>query len=124
MQRISVRGIRCYSYHGCLEEEGKIGGNYIVHVALETDFTDAAISDDLSRTVDYCDVARIAREEMAIRSKLIEQAGYRIIRRLFLELDNAVSWIEVEVIKLSPPIPGEIESVSISLSGRKEEFAG
>ena len=29
---VQVHGIRTYSYHGCLEEEKVIGGNYIVDI--------------------------------------------------------------------------------------------
>ena len=34
MYKIYVENIRCYSYHGCLEEETVIGGNYVVDVVV------------------------------------------------------------------------------------------
>ena len=83
--RIEINGIKLYAFHGCLPEEEKIGGNYVVDVMLNTDFSSAAISDNLNETVDYVDVNRIVGEEMAIRSKLIEHVGQRIIKRLKLE---------------------------------------
>ena len=43
---INVTGIQLYAYHGCLEEEAKIGGNYIVDVKIETDFMEAQVEDD------------------------------------------------------------------------------
>ncbi|NBP29820.1 MAG: dihydroneopterin aldolase, partial [Flavobacteriia bacterium] len=75
--KIHVRGIRCYAFHGCMEEEARIGGHYVVDVGIDTDFSKAAASDELSETVDYCAVQRIVEEEMAIRSKLIEHVGQR-----------------------------------------------
>ena len=42
---IEINGIKLYAYHGCLPEEGKVGGNYIIDVSLKTDFSSAAISD-------------------------------------------------------------------------------
>ena len=35
MYKIYVENIRCYSYHGCLEEETVIGGNYVVDVVVD-----------------------------------------------------------------------------------------
>ena len=32
MNLVKVHGIRTYSFHGCLEEETKIGGNYIINI--------------------------------------------------------------------------------------------
>ena len=79
---ISVENIKLYAYHGCLEEEGLIGGQYSIDVFIETEFTEAAEKDDLSQTIDYVWVNQIVKEEMAIRSKLIETVGQRIINRL------------------------------------------
>ena len=42
MNRIEVNGIRLYAYHGCLKEEGVIGGHYVVDVTIDTDFSVAA----------------------------------------------------------------------------------
>lgn len=114
--KIHVRGIRCYAFHGCMEEEARIGGNYLVDVAIDTDFTSAAASDDLSETVDYCAVQRMVEEEMAIRSNLIEHVGQRIVSRIQHELHGILS-LRVEIHKLSPPIDGDTREVSIVIEG-------
>ena len=111
MNRIEVNGIKLYAYHGCLKEEGVIGGHYVVDVTIDTDFSVAAETDDLSNTVDYVDVNRIVTEEMAIRSKLIECVGWRIVEKI-KALDNVAN-ITVKVTKLSPPINGDVNNVAI-----------
>ena len=75
MHKITVEGIKVYAYHGCLEEESKIGSNYTVDVLMDTDFSEAAKTDDLEKTIDYVIVYTIVKTQMAIRSKLIEQVG-------------------------------------------------
>ncbi len=109
---IEVNGIRRYAYHGCLDEEGAIGGNYVVDIRLETDFMNAAESDTLSQTVDYVHINRVVHEEMDIRSKLIEHVGKRIYDRLRREIP-AISALRVKVTKISPPINGDVENVAI-----------
>ena len=111
MNRIEVNGIKLYAYHGCLKEEGVIGGHYVVDVTIDADFSVAAETDDLSNTVDYVDVNRIVTEEMAIRSKLIECVGWRIVEKI-KALDNVTN-VTVKVTKLSPPINGDVNNVAI-----------
>ena len=67
---IEVKGIKAYAYHGCMEEEAKIGGHYTVDVLLKTDFSASFQTDDLQDTVDYVAIHKIVKEEMAIRFKI------------------------------------------------------
>jgi dihydroneopterin aldolase len=112
MNLIQVKGIRCYSYHGCLEEESVIGGHFKVDVDLWCDFSPSAQTDDLNLTINYVDVNRIVEEEMAIASKLIETVAYRIISRLksdFSILEKA----RVEIQKINPPLEGDVDYVAV-----------
>ena len=111
-QLIEVNGIKLYAYHGCLEEEGKIGGNYTVDVTMKTNFSKAAELDDLSQTIDYVQVNQIVTEEMAIRSKLIEHVGQRIVNRIQQEVQQLEA-LRVKVVKICPPINGDVENVAI-----------
>lgn len=109
---IEVNGIKLYAHHGCLEEEALIGGHYIVDVRLTTDFSTAAKTDELSETIDYVVVNRIVTEEMAIRSKLIEHVGQRIMDRIRQTFPSALD-VEIKVTKITPPINGDVENVAI-----------
>ncbi|WP_343635027.1 dihydroneopterin aldolase [Fluviicola sp.] len=109
---IEVNGIKLYAYHGCLEEEGKIGGNYIVDVRMKTDFQQAALSDELSQTIDYVHINAIVTQEMAIRSKLIEHVGQRIVSRIEREINGLIA-LRVKVTKICPPINGDVDNVAI-----------
>lgn len=112
---INVTGIRLYAYHGCLEEEAIIGGNYIVDVKIETDFSRAQVSDELSKTVDYVSVFNIVKAQMAIRSKLIEHAAALIADELVKQFP-AIQKTEVTVTKLNPPMNGDVAQVSVTVS--------
>ena len=114
MNTVIVEGIKVYAYHGCMDEEARLGGNYSVDVIIETDFTEASITDDLTKTIDYVAVCTIVKEEMAIRSKLIEQVGRRIVHRIQKETGNIIK-VKVKVKKLNPPINGVVSNVSIEI---------
>lgn len=112
MHKIHLNNIQLYAYHGCLPEEAMIGSNYSVDVILETDFTEAAKTDDLNKTIDYCIVFNIVKEEMAIRANLLENVADRIIKRLKSEL-NHLQKVILTVTKLNPPMNGNVNAVSI-----------
>jgi dihydroneopterin aldolase len=109
---ISVKGIRLYSYHGCLTQETIIGSDYIVDVDIETDLRPSAVSDDLSKTIDYVRVNKVVQQEMDIPSKLLETVAYRIISRL-TSSHNEIDYLSVSISKLNPPINGDVERVTI-----------
>lgn len=109
---IKLQNIRTFSFHGCLIEESKIGSDYTVDLEVKTDMRKSSLSDDLKDTVDYVHLNQIVVEEMAIRSKLLEHVGRRIIKRIFDEIP-AVSRVMVSVSKLNPPIGGDVEAVTV-----------
>lgn len=91
-----------------------IGSDYRVDLEISADFSKPAISDQLSETVDYVHLNNIIKEEMKIRSNLLEHVAKRIIDRIFKEIEE-VTEVEVEVSKINPPIGGDVESVSVKL---------
>ncbi len=117
MGTIKLKNIRTFSFHGCLEEEGKIGSDYIVDLEVKSDLRKSALSDDLHDTVDYVHLNKIVVEEMDIRAKLLEHVAHRIIVRTFKEIAS-ISRIKVAVSKINPPIGGDVELVTIEI----EEF--
>lgn len=118
MGKIRVSNIRLYAYHGCLEEEALIGSDYQVDIEIQANLEVAQASDQLKDTVDYVHINRIVKEEMQIRSKLLEHVAQRIIRRVFTELKK-VSEISVAVSKLNPPIGGDVEAVTVILHEKR-----
>jgi len=114
MGTIKLQNIRTFSFHGCLEEEARIGSDYRVDLEIKTDLRKSSVTDDLKDTVDYVLLNKIVVEEMAIRSKLLEHVGYRIVTRIFREIPS-VSRIVVAVSKLNPPIGGDVEAVTIEM---------
>lgn len=113
---IEVNGIKVFAYHGCLEEEARIGGHYSVDVRVEADLAQAERTDDLTTTVDYGRVASIVREQMAIRSRLIEHVCRRILNGLKAEWPGEPRF-RVRVVKLRPPIHGDVEQAVYTQEG-------
>jgi len=115
---IQVNNIKLYAYHGCLEEEAKIGSWYRVAVEVKADLKKSAKTDNLKDTVDYVHLNLIVKEEMAIRSKLLEDVAQRILDRFFKEIP-LINKAKIEVAKINPPIGGNVEEVVIILTKKR-----
>lgn len=114
MGTIKLKNIRVYTNHGCLVEEEKIGSEYRVDLEIKTDLRKSSETDDLNDTVDYVLLNQIVKDEMAIRSKLLEHVAHRIIKSIFNKIP-AVSRIILAVSKINPPIGGDVEQVTIEM---------
>lgn len=116
MGKIVIENIRIYAYHGCMEEEAKIGSDYLVDLMVKTDLSASAQSDDLNDTVDYVHLFQIVKEEMAVRSKLLEHVAQRILDRIPKEISH-VKQTKIKLSKCSPPMGGDVEKVSVVMKG-------
>lgn len=118
MGLIKLQNIKIYAYHGCLVEEKKIGSEYRVDLIVDADLNKSAKSDHLADTVDYVHLNHIVKEEMAIRSKLLEHAAERILNRILKEIP-LVNQVTVDVSKINPPIGGNVEMVTIQRNKKR-----
>jgi dihydroneopterin aldolase len=118
MDKIVLKNVRCYSYHGCLKEESMIGSDYLVNFSVYTDLNKSAGSDQLKDTIDYVLLNKIIKSEMAVPSKLLEHVADRIISSAFRS-DARIKKCTVKVSKINPPIDGDVEKVSVKLSRKK-----
>lgn len=113
---IKLNNIRTFSFHGCMDEEAKIGSDYRIDVVAKGDFTKAAVTDELEYAIDYVHLNKIVKEEMDKRAKLLETVCQRIIDRVFVEI-RMVNEVKVSVSKINPPIGGDVEYVTVEMQG-------
>ena len=117
---IQIEKMEFYAYHGHFEEEQVIGSHFLVDVSIETDCTKAAASDNLKDALDYQKVYKLIKEEMAVKSHLLENICKRILDKLFLEFDN-VEKATIKIRKQNPSMGGRMDNVSLTMSKIKNE---
>ena len=104
--RVQLVNAVFYGHHGVMQEEHKVGGRYEVDVGVELDFEEAALHDDLTRTVNYEKVYEFVRSLVTENNfYLIEKLAYRIAHQV-LDTYPSVDGVEVTVRKPNPPVGG------------------
>lgn len=118
MGLIELRGLQFKAYHGYYDEERERGNQFEVDIILETDFSVAAVSDDLNGTIDYQDIYKIVQDNMQRPSRLLEH----VVDSILTDIEQkfvAVLFAEVKVYKLNPPIGGPCRAAIVSNSFRR-----
>lgn len=114
MNRVVLKGLRIFAYHGVMPQENKVGAYFTIDVRLDTDFSHAMETDELEGTISYADVYDIIRREMAIPSKLLEHVGGRIVKALRSELPN-INKVYIRILKENPPMGADLTGAGIEI---------
>ena len=119
LNTIHISGIKLWAHVGVLEDERRLGQDFLLDLVLWVDTNKAVIDDELSLTLDYS-LAVKSIQELAfdINCKTIERFSECILERL--ESLYGQIPIEISLTKCSPPIEGFEGSVSIT---RKRNFS-
>ncbi len=114
-QTITLDSLRFYAYHGAEPQEAIVGAWYTVDISITADATDAILNDNLGGTVNYAKVTEIIKQQMQIRSALLEHVAGRIAQAL---LDNfpAINALTVKVCKENPPVCAPCSASGFSLT--------
>jgi len=112
MGKIYLKNIRLYAYHGCMDEEEKIGSDYVVNLSVDVDLGTSSETANLKDTVDYVALHSIVKEEMSYVQNCLEKVADRILKRILKE-HIEVRLVHVKVAKRNPPIGGNVEEVAV-----------
>ena len=116
---IILDNLKFYAYHGVLEQERKVGGEYSVDVRLDVKNAENAIyNDELEGTINYADVYNLIKAEMQEPSSLLEHIAGRIIEKLFYKFPT-IEFAEIKICKRNPPMGADCDGASIVLSGER-----
>ncbi len=105
----------------CVWHNSKIGSKAPKFTLIKADLSKSAQTDHLADTVDYVHLNKIVRQEMGIRSQLLEEVTKRILDRILIEIP-LVNKADVCVSKLNPPIGGNVAMVTIEMSKKRTEL--
>ena len=113
--RIELEEMTFYAYHGCFEEEQRVGNRYLVNISIDTDGSQPAQSDSIKDALNYVTVYELTREQMAIKSHLLEHVTARIIDAIYSEFPYIIQ-TTVKVSKMTPPMGGQMRCISLTMS--------
>ena len=119
MDRIYLTGISAFAFHGVYENERREGQKFSVDLIAEVDLRAAGMSDELSDSVDYSVMAKIAHEELSGEPcNLIEAVAERIASRILREC-GAVQAVTVKLHKPDADVGVALSDIAIEIERRR-----
>lgn len=119
MDKITVKGLKLFAYHGVNPEEKENGQNFIIDLVYYLNLEKACQSDDLNNTVSYAKVVKAIRKAFtADKYDLIEKAAQVICDTLFEEFDE-IEKIEITLKKPEAPVSAEFDYMAVTLVREK-----
>lgn len=114
MNRVELVDMHFYAYHGCFEEEQIIGNNFLVNFWAEVDMSKPAATDNIEDALNYQEVYNVIKEQMMIKSHLLENVARRIldaVKAKFPYIEKA----EVQISKINPPLGGKVFASRVTM---------
>jgi 7,8-dihydroneopterin aldolase/epimerase/oxygenase len=116
--RIALEGLEFHAFHGVYPHERESGNWFEVDVAVDTDFSQAAKTDELSGTVDYEVMYRVVKDEMDKPSKLLETVGENIVDEILKRFPNVTN-VALKISKVNPPIGGKARKATVFIDKKR-----
>ncbi len=115
MDKIIVKGLKLFAYHGVNEEEKINGQNFVLDIDAFVDIGVPCRSDCVDDTVSY---AKIIKETTKIftaqKDDLLERAAQRVADGLFESFDKIQS-LRILLKKPEAPIKADFEYVGVEI---------
>ena len=123
LDRIILRGMQFYGFHGVNPEERRLGQPFIVDLEAELDLAIAGESDRLQDTVSYTHLYRVVKTVVEGEPRnLLENAASAIARGVF-DQHPAVQAVRVRVQKPRPPIRGSVvEAAEVDIYRTRDDW--
>jgi len=121
VDKITLKGMEFFGYHGVGKIERQRGQIFIIDVVMHVDLSQACLTDQLDKTVDYSFVLK--EIERIVEGKpyyLIEKVA-AVVSDNLLEKFPLIESVEVVIHKPDAPMDGIFDDVSISIERSRHD---
>lgn len=121
MDKILLKGMAFYGWHGVLREEQVLGQRFTIDAELYASLAKAAETDAIEDTVNYAKVYEVIWDIMNNqRFALLEALAREIGKQILLQF-SLVEHAVITVHKPSAPIPGVLDEIAVTIESRRHE---
>ncbi|MBE6821244.1 MAG: dihydroneopterin aldolase [Ruminococcaceae bacterium] len=122
MDKILVRNLKIFAYHGVNPEEKEDGQNFVLDIDAYVDISVPCLTDDVEDTVSY---AKIIKETVKIftcqKDDLLERAAQRVANGLFESFDK-IQKLRIVLKKPEAPIKADFGYVAVEIFRERDDI--
>ena len=122
MDRIILRDLAFFAYHGVYQEEASLGQRFYFDLDIYLDLRTAGKSDNENDTVRYDHIAkRVETLVINQRFHLIEALAEAVAQDLLKHM-NKIEAVRVKVRKPEAPIPAIVKDIAVEITRERKDY--
>ena len=122
MDKIIIKGLKLFAYHGVNPEEKVDGQNFILDITAQLDATKAKLSDNVDDTVSYAKIIKTVIAVFTAQSyDLIEAAANKVGMEIIKTYPQLQS-VTILLKKPEAPIKAEFDYVAVEETITREQM--
>ena len=115
MDKIIVKGLKVFAFHGVNPEEQENGQLFILDIEAHANLNKACQTDNLEDTVSYAKILKTAQRVMtAQKDFLLERVAQRVAQALLEEYDR-LEIVDITIKKPNAPINADFEYTAVNI---------
>ena len=119
MDKITIKGLKLFAYHGVNEEEKINGQEFILDLDYYLDLEKSCENDDINATVSYAKVVKCIKKAFTgDKYDLIEKAAQVVCDALFDEFE-AIKAIKTTLKKPNAPVNAEFDYMAVTIERKR-----
>lgn len=119
MDKILIRDLKIFAYHGVNPEEKRDGQNFVFDIDLSVNMTKACYSDDVNDTVSYAKVVKTVRRAVTGEKYNLLEKTAQIAADAILEEYPEVFSVDITLKKPEAPIKADFGWVGVQISRKR-----
>lgn len=121
--KIIIKGLKVFAYHGVNEEEKKNGQDFIVDCDMYINSNKPFITDKVEDTISYSKASKLIIKAMTSCScNLIERAADMVARELMETFDMLLR-VDITLKKPNAPVKADFECMAVQISRKRDDFS-
>lgn len=120
MDKIIVKNLKIFAYHGVNPEEKTDGQNFVFDITAFLNLKEACKSDNVDDTVSYAKIIKaVTRIVTSEKNDLLEYVAQRVSDGLFYEFPK-IQRLKITLKKPEAPIKADFEWVAVEIERNRE----
>ena len=120
MDKIIVKNLKLFCYHGVNPEEKEDGQNFVFDIEASVDLSLPCVTDNVDDTVSYAKIIKtVRRVAQSEKNDLLERVAQRVADELFAEFDKIMA-LNITLKKPEAPIKADFDYVAVTIERSRE----
>ena len=115
MDKIIVKNLKLFCYHGVNPEEKEDGQNFVFDIEASVNLNLPCVTDNVDDTVSYAKIIKtVRRVAQCEKNDLLERVAQRVADELFAEFDKIMA-LNITLKKPEAPIKADFDYVAVTI---------